>query len=123
MTEPRRYTDRLSYRAIIGAVTVLVPVVVNIVTLAYLWGRMTERVDGLEKQVGTLQALVVSHITTTTGLFRVVPQSDRETTPQPPEKAPAIRPQHFSTDGCHIPLLKTGKTREANKWPASRPPT
>lgn len=124
MTERQgRYTDKLHYRAIIGAVTVLIPVVVNIVTLAYLWGRMTERVDDLEKTVGTLQTMVVAHITATGAMMRVVPQSDKSTTPEAPRDVPKIRPQRFSGGECHIPALTPKRTREAHKWPVSPRPS
>lgn len=115
MTEPRRATDKLCYRAIITFIAVVMPIVVNIYTLGQYTGRMNARIDGLDKQVGTLQSLVLAHIAGASAMMRGNPQTDSGTTPQAPPPKGKLTPQGTNAQECHIPALITAKAPEVKR--------
>lgn len=116
-----RASDRLSYRAAITAVGVLIPVLLNWGAISYKAGQVTTRVDSLEKQFASLQGLVVAHITATAMAMPPLPQSDRLTVPMPPQASPRVRPQGWNQGDCHLPAQRRAQRKDAPLWHASRP--
>lgn len=115
MVEPRRYSDRLSYRAVMTGVGVLAPIVVNIVMLAYTYGRVSEHVDGLEKRQATLENMLSAHIASAAMIMRPVPQSDAATTPATP-KSSRPAPQQFLPGGdCPNTIPSAKSIREVKR--------
>ena len=115
MSEPRRATDRLSYRAVITFISVCLPIAVNIYTLGQYTGATNAKISALEKQVDGLQAIVLAHLAGTNAMLRGLPQSDKGTTPQTPPPAPAPKPQGFRAGDCHLDPLKPAPKLEAKK--------
>ena len=121
MTDPRRYTDTLRYKAIVTSVGVLAPILVNVIMLAYTYGRVSEHVDSLEKRQAALEQMLSAHIASAGIMWRAVPQSDQGTEPQTPQPRPKVKPQGWNGGDCHLPRAIPGKTREVKLWHLSRP--